>query len=88
MIAYVTHNVSDAHIVAGRLQSEGIAAMVDHMAGRSAFGITIGDMGEVRVLVNPDNYERSQLILFPDERDELADQTGDIIYRWEDDDDQ
>jgi hypothetical protein len=88
MITYVTHNVTDAHIVAGRLRSEGIAAMVDHMVGRGAFGITIGNMGEVRVLVHPDNYERSQLILYPDELDELPDQTGDIIYRWEDNDDE
>lgn len=86
MIVYVTHDLSEAHIVAGRLKSEGMMAIVDHMAGRSAIGISIGNWGEVRVLVHPNDYELAESILFPDLPDELEEQTDDIIYYWQEDD--
>lgn len=91
MVAYVTHNLSEAHIVAGRLKHEGIPAIVNHMAGRSAIGITIGAMGEVRVLVHPQDYDMAQDILFPEGPDELPDSTHDenTIYLddWDANDD-
>ncbi len=87
MVAYITHNLTEAHIIVGRLQSEGIPAMLDHMAGMSAIGITLGSWGEVRVLVHPENYDLALDILFPDEPDALADGTDDIIYYSGDDDD-
>jgi hypothetical protein len=80
MVAYVTHNISEGHIAAGRLQAEGIQAIIDHMAGMSAIGITIGSWGEVRVLVHPVDYDRALAILTPEEYDALADSTDDVIY--------
>lgn len=84
MVVYVTHNITEGHIVAGRLQSEGIMAILDHMAGMNAVGITIGSFGEVRVLVHPQNYEAALAILDVDEPGELPESTGYIVY----DDDQ
>ncbi|RMF76193.1 MAG: hypothetical protein D6737_20665 [Chloroflexi bacterium] len=80
MVVYVTHNYSEAHIVAGRLQSEGIPAMVNQALGANAFGLTIGSIGEVKVLVHPENYEIALHILFPEEHDTLTDNTDRIIF--------
>jgi hypothetical protein len=56
MIVYITHNAPEAHVVAGRLETEGIPAMVYYEAGAGALGIHIGSLGEVKVLVHPGNY--------------------------------
>lgn len=84
MIVYITYNFLEAQIVAGRLESEGIQALVHQEAGASAIGIRIGRMGEVKVLVRPDDYDAAEAILFPDEPDVLPDDTDRIIF---DDDD-
>lgn len=92
MIVYVTPHLTDAQIVVGRLQHEGIPAFVDHMAGRGAFGITIGTWGEVRVLVHPKDYEMALDILEPDidALPEGDDDDDDIIYYddWKKEDDE
>lgn len=81
MVAYITYDVTEAHVVAGRLKHEGIMAIVEHLAGRGAIGITIGNWGEVRVLVHPVDYEDSQMILFPEEQDSLIDPDNiDTVY--------
>lgn len=87
MVAYVTHSIGEAHIIEGRLQSEGIPVMLDYMAGRGAIGLTIGSWGEIRLLVHPKDYDYVQELLFPEEPDELPDTTDDIIYHWDDDGD-
>ena len=85
MIVYITNNLSDAHIVVGRLESENIKAIIDHMAGRSAMGLTIGSWGEVRVLVHPNDYEQAVALLEPETPEELADTTQEIQYIWDED---
>ncbi len=47
----VTHNTSEAHIVAGRLRSERIPTQILIYAGGAALGIIEGVLGEVRLLV-------------------------------------
>ncbi|PJF21817.1 MAG: hypothetical protein CUN56_09155 [Phototrophicales bacterium] len=85
-IVYITHDISEAHVVMGRLKHEGIMAILDHMAGMQALGITFGSWGEVRVLVNPADYDRAESILF-DESDRLQPGDETIIYDedWNDD---
>lgn len=82
MVAYVTHIITEAHIIVGRLQHEGIPAIIDHMAGRDAIGLTIGTWGEVRVLVHPENYDAALMLLFPEDADALDDgtQDDDVIH--------
>lgn len=89
MIVYVTNDISEAHIVAGRLRHEGIMAIIDHLAGMQAFGITLGAWGEVRVLVHPADFDLAEEILF-DESDRLEPGDENIIYDdedWDDDTD-
>ncbi|GAB4531446.1 MAG: hypothetical protein OHK0046_52240 [Anaerolineae bacterium] len=86
MIVYIAQHVTEAHIVAGRLQTEGIPAMVDFMAGRDAIGLTIGRWGEVRVLVHPEDYEVAQRILF-DAPDVLPEGDDDDVIYYDDTED-
>jgi|GEM_PF-793721 len=67
MVVYATHIPTDAHIVMGRLHSEGIPAIINREVGASAMGISIGRLGEVRVLVNAEDYETALMILEPTE---------------------
>ena len=84
---YIAYNAPEAHIVAGRLESEGIPALVHQMPGAGAIGITIGSLGEVTVLVRAEDYGRAMVILEPDEPDALPDSTDDIRYFEFDEDD-
>jgi hypothetical protein len=86
IVVYVTYNLPEAHIVAGRLQSEGVPAMVNSALGASALGIIFGSLGEVRVLVHPSQYELALSILDEDVRvDALPDDVDRIIFDAEDD---
>lgn len=80
MVVYITYNFLEAQIVAGRLESEGIQALVYQEPGANAIGIRIGRMGEVKVLVRADDYDTAEAILFPDEPDILPDDTDRIIF--------
>ena len=88
MVVYATHNLPEAYIVAGRLQHEGIPAMVHTQTGAGAIGITIGRLGEVTVLVNFSDYERALTILDVSGPEELPDNTDDISFLWPDDGDE
>ncbi len=81
MVVYITYSIPEAHIVAGRLQHEGIPAMVHAQAGASALGIVVGSLGEVTVLVKPEDYDAALDILEMDEPAPLEDNYADIIYR-------
>ncbi len=85
MIVYITHNINEAHIVSGRLKHEGIENVVDHMAGRSAIGITIGSLGEIRILVHEQEYEHALDILDPEEPDALSADNDQMIFGLDDD---
>ncbi len=87
MSVYETDNSPDAYIVVGRLETEGIKSWVYQEAAGSAMGITIGPLGAVLVLVNPDDYERAMSILAEDlsdedwlDGDELTDEDGDSDF--------
>ncbi len=85
-IVFETHNSAEAHVIAGRLDASNIPAIVQQEASGRALGITVGRLGEVKVLVRPEDYERAMSILEPDELDELPDSTGTIIYHLDDED--
>jgi Putative prokaryotic signal transducing protein len=88
MVVYSSYDVLDAHIVAGRLEVEGIKTLVNQQPGARALGITIGSLGEVTVLVSSGDYERSLAILESPEFDALPDTTDDISYHWDEDEDE
>jgi hypothetical protein len=80
MVVYITYNFLEAQIVAGRLEFEGIQALVYQEPGANAIGIRIGRMGEVKVLVRAEDYDMAETLLFPDEPDILPDDTDRIIF--------
>ena len=85
MAAWVTWAPHEAQIVAGRLNSEGIQTLLHQQAGASAMGIHIGQLGEVRVLVHPDDYQTALHILNPASPEPLPRDQSRIIF---DDDDE
>jgi hypothetical protein len=81
MVVFMTNNLPEAHIIAGRLESEGIPAWVHQQAGANAFGITVGLLGEIRVLVDPQHYEQALAIIEGEVPPEaLTDDNDRIIY--------
>lgn len=80
MIVFVTYNFAEAHIVAGRLESEGVRAQIHREPGASALGIHIGSLGEIKVLVRPADFDLAEAILYPEEPDSLPDDTGRVIF--------
>ena len=69
VVVYVTNSDFDARLVAGLLESEGIPTLVQQESLGRSTGITIGSLGEVRVMVRPQDYETALDILdsTPDE---------------------
>lgn len=86
IVIYVTYDFTDAHIVAGRLEVEGIKAIVHRQPGAAAFGITVGSFGEISVLVHPRDEARAEAILYPEEPDILPDSTDEISYHFGEED--
>ena len=84
---YITHSLPDAHIVAGRLIHEGIQAIVHTQPGASAFGIQIGTMGEIQVLVDIADSDLAKEILEPSDPEVLPDTTDEILIHFDDEDD-
>jgi len=74
MVIYTTHDIRDAHIIAGRLAHEGIPHMIHTQPGASAMGLTLGGMA-VHVLVKPQDYDFAEELLFPDDDPYLVDDT-------------
>lgn len=83
-MVYVTHVMAEAHIIAGRLKYEGIPFHIHSQPGASAIGITIGRMGEIKVLVRPEYYEEALDLLFPDEDPPLP-ESSDYVQGLDDD---
>jgi hypothetical protein len=80
MIVYSTNDEADAHVVAGRLEVEGIKSFIQREALGGIFGITYGALGNVNVVVNPDDYDRALSIIEPDELYALSDDNDEIVY--------
>lgn len=68
---FITHNMQEAHIIAGKLATYDIPTMIHQEAGAAAIGITLGNLGEVKVLVAPADYDRAADILYPAAADQM-----------------
>lgn len=84
MVVLTTFDVMEAHIVAGRLKSEGIDALVSQEPAGSALGITFGLLGEVKVAVLAADYEAAMAILDVDAPPELPEDLDQIIFDSDD----
>lgn len=67
MVVAKTFGVTEASIIAGRLHSLGIPAIVQREAASSVFGLSVGPLGEARVLVPEEYYELAVATLEPDD---------------------
>ncbi len=84
---YITHNLPEAHIVIGKLRARNLPAMIHQEAGATALGITLGNLGEVKVLVAPEDYDEAFALLFPDAGEHLEASNDKIQLIWHDDGD-
>jgi hypothetical protein len=80
VVVYTTSNTMEAHIIAGRLESEGIPAMVHQAPGASAYGLTVGLFGALRVLVLGVDYDRALALLEEPPPELLPDDSNRIIF--------
>jgi hypothetical protein len=62
-VVFTTPSRPEAHIIVGRLESEGISAVIHSEVGRDALGIHIGRFGEIQVLVHESEADKAQNIL-------------------------
>ncbi|MCY4464124.1 MAG: DUF2007 domain-containing protein [Chloroflexi bacterium] len=83
---YITHNVQEAHVIAGKLQTCDIASMIHQEAGAAAIGITLGNLGEIKVLVSPKDYERAAEVLFPASAEQIEASNDRLQLIWHGDD--
>jgi len=84
---FITHDLQEAHIIAGKLRTYDIEAMIQTVPGASAIGITIGNLGEVKVLVAANVYDEAYDILFPEDENQPEHNTDKVDYIWHDDGD-
>ncbi len=88
-VVYIANSQPEAYIIIGRLKNAGIKAWVHQEPIATAYGFTTGTLGEVRVLVNPDDYDEAAAIL--DEDADLIDDDDLDLYEeddnYDDDDD-
>ena len=82
---YVTHNLPEAHIIVGKLRTYDIPAMLHQEAGATAIGITLGNLGEIKILVSPADYDRAVELLLPEEVERMEANNDRIQLIWPDD---
>jgi hypothetical protein len=70
---YSTDSEPAAYMVAGRLENEGITARVHKEPAGSAFGIAVGILGKVDVLVRTEDFERAIAVLEDEDYEAEAD---------------
>lgn len=82
---YITHNVHEAHIIVGMLRAHDVPAMLQQEAVAAAIGITLGKLGEVKVLVSPADFDRAAALLDPAASERIEANNDRIQLIWPDD---
>ena len=82
---FVTHNLPEAHIIVGKLRTYDIPAMIHQEAGAAAIGITLGNLGEIKVLVSPADYDNAVELLLPEDAEQIEANNDRIQLIWPDD---
>lgn len=87
-IAIITTSIPEATMIAERLRSLGIPAMMHHEAGASAFALSVGSYGQARVLVPESFFNRAAGLLESDpallDEPEDEDDGSDEYYDYDD----
>ncbi len=82
---YITHNLPEAHIVIGRLRAHDIPAMLHQEAGATALGITYGNLGEIKILVSPADFDYAVALLDDENAPSLEANNDPVQLIWQDD---
>jgi hypothetical protein len=77
LVSVFSGNYLQAQIVKGRLESEGVPAMLRYEGAGLLYGITVDGLGEARVMVPEDLAEQAETILADQEYEEPDDMTED-----------
>jgi hypothetical protein len=67
MVVARTFGMTEASIIAGRLHSLGIPAVIHREAASMALAVVVGPLGEARVLVPEAYYDLAMATLEPDD---------------------
>jgi hypothetical protein len=63
LVAVRTANYLEAHIIKGRLESEGIPVLLSYESAGLVYGITVDGLGQVKIMVPRDLEEEARQIL-------------------------
>ncbi len=55
-----TSGITNARIIAGRLESEGIPTKLDYEAAGTIYALTVDGLGEVTIFVRNSDFERAR----------------------------
>lgn len=82
---FITHNLPEAHIVLGRLRAHDIPAMLHQEAGAAALGITYGNLGEIKILVSPADFDQAATLLDDENAPSLEANNDPVQLIWQED---
>jgi Putative prokaryotic signal transducing protein len=77
LVSVYSGNYLQAQIVKGRLESEGVPAMLRYEGAGLIYGITVDGLGEARVMVPEDLAAEAEAIVADHEYGEPEDMTDD-----------
>jgi hypothetical protein len=77
LVSVYSGNYLQAQIVKGRLESEGVPALLRYEGAGLIYGITVDGLGEARVMVPEDLAEQAETILADQEYEEPGDEPED-----------
>ena len=84
IVVAVSHSLAEAHILAGKLAAHDLPSMIHQEAGAAAIGITLGNLGEIKLLVAASDVERARAILYQDEPDQIEASSDKVRLVWRD----
>ena len=77
LVSVYSGNYLQAQIVKGRLESEGVPALLRYEGAGLVYGITVDGLGEARVMVPEDLAQEAEAIVADQEYGEPEDMTED-----------
>ena len=60
---YIAQGHPRAHVIKSKLEAAGIPAMLSYDSASLVFGLTVDGIGEVRVMVRPEQAEEARRLL-------------------------
>jgi hypothetical protein len=62
-VVYTSNGMLDAEMIRSFLETAGIPSLLSHESAGTIFGLTMGPLGEVQVMVPVDKYEEAKSML-------------------------